>query len=601
MANINNKSTINDRMRMNPLLSWLSDMISIMKRDEITIPTEYRERVLEVKQMLNSDVSGIVNSVLDFAIDSALVDYTVETTNKNLTNKLNDWLVNINDSLRGHIPIGIKALAKEYFRERWKGSSYLLLRTFWETKDGFSLPTTMYFIDGEDIIEESKNNSINLQGKNYYLRIDKDDRKQLGTSKNEKLFIQKPFTSWGQPGAVPFLLQRGVYKNLKFLELVEQRGESMVAKALEYIAMLKKGTETLAMTGDPNFVYSDEDLKEVKTDFDNFLAKRKTTSGTSMYATNFDTSLEHIIPEYHKVLAQELYSPIERRILAGLGMIDVVQGLSSTRRESTLNPKPLFSEVKQGIEDFKALLLDIMNTVADENGQSHRKYFRQNIQLRSSIVREELTDKDITQIRSGYDRGIVSKQTYSEILGFNFNIEIERRKDEEKEEKTMYPPVIQNLEQHKDFGPTEEVVPNNKNTKVIEKIKDLKNEDIPDDKKSIEKKNYNKSELIYEEAPFKTNQDLPEQVQLLPAGAKTIWRKAFNSTYDKNGEESAIKIAWSAVKKIYKKVGDNWVRRTKGELEQAFADMEIDELIELKELEILGKRNKLLDKLLEEK
>jgi len=73
----------------------------------------------------------------------------------------------------------------------------------------------------------------------------------------------------------------------------------------------------------------------------NFTQARKNVNGTSAYITNFDTNFEHIIPEYSKILKAELYNPIERRILASLGFIDVVQGVSS-RRESVINPKPFF-------------------------------------------------------------------------------------------------------------------------------------------------------------------------------------------------------------------------------------------------------------------
>jgi len=50
-----------------------------------------------------------------------------------------------------------------------------------------------------------------------------------------------------------------------------------------------------------------------------------------------------------------IYAPIEKRILAGLGLIDIVTGTSSSRRESLLNPKPFVAEIKQGIEDFKKM------------------------------------------------------------------------------------------------------------------------------------------------------------------------------------------------------------------------------------------------------
>ncbi|KKK79304.1 hypothetical protein LCGC14_2834880, partial [marine sediment metagenome] len=68
-----------------------------------------------------------------------------------------------------------------------------------------------------------------------------------------------------------------------------------------------------------------------------------------------------------------------------------------------------------------------------------------------------------------------------------------------------------------------------------------------------------------------------------------------------NNEDNARMAAWRNVKIVYKKSDDKWVKRSKGELEKSFFGKDIKELIELKELEILGKKNKLLDRLLEEK
>ena len=187
-------SQILDRMRMNPALTWFSDMVKTLSSNAIKIPKGYRAKVLAVKQLLDNDISGMVNSTLDFSIDSSLVTYQVKTKNKNLTKLLNGWLKNINEELRGDVPVGVQSLAKEYFRERWKGSSFLLLRTFWEKRDGYVIPTIMYFIDGEDIIVENKNETRNLNGKTYRLRISDTKSKPLGTQKNERLFIQRPYS-----------------------------------------------------------------------------------------------------------------------------------------------------------------------------------------------------------------------------------------------------------------------------------------------------------------------------------------------------------------------------------------------------------------------
>lgn len=67
--------------------------------------------------------------------------------------------------------------------------------------------------------------------------------------------------------------------------------------------------------------------------------------------------------------------------------------------------------------------------------------------------------------------------------------------------------------------------------------------------------------------PYKSNSELPDSVKnVLPEHAKEIYRKAFNNAWeqyknpsDRNAshEETAHKVAWSAVKKEYKKGSDD--------------------------------------------
>jgi cation transport regulator len=59
--------------------------------------------------------------------------------------------------------------------------------------------------------------------------------------------------------------------------------------------------------------------------------------------------------------------------------------------------------------------------------------------------------------------------------------------------------------------------------------------------------------------PYDSIKDLPSKVKSLPTSAKKIFVSAFNSSFKSAGEEGAFKIAWSAVKSKYKKVGDSWI------------------------------------------
>ena len=350
---------------MNNALKWLVDMMSLIGGEEITVPTDYRSQVLETKALLENDISGVVNTVLDFATNVSLVDYTIETDNQNLSKKLNNWLEEINEELLGKIPIGVDSLAKEYYKERRKGSSFLLLRSIWGRKDGLILPLKMWFVNGEDItVPKDKEKKPLILGEAYYqLRINKTDVINLPSNPNELIFIQKPYSGWGELFPTPYLIQKGVFKNLKLLQLLELKGEFVIGKALEYLMLIKKGDKDLARMGNPDFIYSKEDLGEIKKDFESFVSKRKSNPGISTYVTNFDTEMEHLIPEYRKALEGALYEPIEKRILAGLGIIGIAEGVSSDRREGILNPKPFISEIKTGVKDFKSLLNDIIRVI----------------------------------------------------------------------------------------------------------------------------------------------------------------------------------------------------------------------------------------------
>lgn len=70
--------------------------------------------------------------------------------------------------------------------------------------------------------------------------------------------------------------------------------------------------------------------------------------------------------------------------------------------------------------------------------------------------------------------------------------------------------------------------------------------------------------------PYKTNKDLPDNItHALPPHAQDIYRETFNHAWqeyaspekrrgDISQEETAHKVAWSAVKKKYEKIGDIW-------------------------------------------
>ncbi|PQD95676.1 cation transporter [Pradoshia eiseniae] len=64
--------------------------------------------------------------------------------------------------------------------------------------------------------------------------------------------------------------------------------------------------------------------------------------------------------------------------------------------------------------------------------------------------------------------------------------------------------------------------------------------------------------------PYDSKKDLPEAVKdSLPSHAQEIFKEAFNSASEEyDEEETAFKVAWSAVKKKYEKNDDgDWVEK----------------------------------------
>ena len=426
------KEVIKGAVDRGTFVKAMLEMLVNMSPDQIKIPVKFRDQAIIVKQLMRCDTSGLIGSLLDFAITCSLVDYTVETNNENLTKMFDSWMTNVNQELRGQIPTGMRALAKEYFKERWKGSSFILLRTVWEDVDGFTLPTKLWFVNGEDIVINDGNaDHFEIGKETYSLKLGRKVVKALPAGKDEKIFVQKPFETWGTEYPIPFIIKRGLYKNGRLFDILATKGEYVVGKALEYLMVLKKGTEGLAQMNDPNYTYSDADLRNIKVQIEDLMSNRRLTPGTPTYATNFDTEIQHLIPDYKMILSQELYEPIERRIMAGMGLIDVLQGVASTRKETQMNPRPFIAEVENGISDFKMLLNDILQTIVEVNAKNHPKHMGNVTKIHSTPIQDFITEQIRGSLRDMYDRGVLSKRTYGEVVGnVDFDIELSRRKAE---------------------------------------------------------------------------------------------------------------------------------------------------------------------------
>jgi hypothetical protein len=456
-------------------------LFSMLLKKQIT-PTDFKSQCLAVKSLLFDDVTGLISVLTDFAVSSAKVDFTIETNSDKFNEIFKVWLETLNIDV-GTVPIGIKALAEEYFRERWQGSSFAVLQIAkWDKVAGTDLilPTKMFFVDGSSIHAEDKeenNNNLSIDSYQYFV----GEAKQAINSKSA--IINKP-GRWFDKYPTPYLIRRGVYHNAQIIKSLKNKQTEILDQIIPYLLLAKKGSEALSQAGTS---YSQTQLQEVANQFQDLMTELKTMSlgdkqvKTPMRVTNYDEDLKHFIPDLSTIFAPVLFEQAERNILSGLGFIDVIQGISSTRRESTLNPKAFITEVNDAVESFKDIMKQLLVLIKYKN-DTHIKYTNSDFYVCSSPVKAFMSDEFKTSIRSLYDRGCLSKRTYAELVGeVDFKTEVYRREKEAKDglETIMYPQLTQNME---DKG----IDVNGQNV-----IKTPQDTNIPTDKQGIEKKNFN--------------------------------------------------------------------------------------------------------------
>lgn len=503
------------------IMRWISD------ESVITMPTTFSARCKQVKSMLISDTSGIINTILDYGIASAKkVKYTIDSSSENLNKILNDWLININNEHKDVIPTGIQELAKEYYSERWKKSSLCILRVHWMEKNGMYLPDALYFVDGSAVkIEKESGKEGTLGGWKYSVG-------DLNLPvRGEDILVRKPYSGWNDAYPSPYLVYKGVLKNFKGIDMLKSKGNDVLNKIVPYILLLLKGTEDAAKRGQVvNQTKMDAAQEKLKT----FLSTYNTANGYDLPVLGFpgDTKLEHLIPSVKNIVSKELFDQGYSAVLAGLGFIEIANVSGMTRRETMFNPKPFIAETADGVEGFRNLLEDIVRLIIDKNKESHRKHFSDNNSIR--VIASNLSlqiEPLMEEISKAFPRGAIDYQTYIESMGLDYDTIKQRKiRDEKHGDKIIfYPLLTQNTEQTED-------------PKYLDEDKD----------KFITQAT---EEILG--APYNKVTDLPEYVQKYSKENQKKWMDIWNSAYKymlkksgdtKKAEQYAFRVANSRVK-----------------------------------------------------
>jgi cation transport regulator ChaB len=522
----------------------------------LSIPKDYHSQCNSVKNMLSNDVTGTITTVTDYAINSASETiYAIESNNETIEKLLNIWLTKINLMVDG-IPTGIHELTKEFYKELWQGSSLCLLRvSSWKniTVDAttISVPTVLWFVNGASVYVKRDDKNFKLGSDKFFL--DEHFKNEVPANKNENIVISKQKARWFDKYPTPYLVRNGVLKNYLGIQAIQDKSDEVITKILPYLFIINKGTERMFIDGKVD--YKDSDLTTLVDNFKTALETYKAeTNATPVNAIPFDQKYEHLIPDLRNILSEELYRQGYRALLCGLGFIDVLQGVSSTRKESVLNPKPFIAEVNAGVDGFKTVLLEIINVIIAKNKVDHKKLFSENNELKITNSPLKINVEVILdQLRSGFVYGIISVQSYQEILGIDPDKELQRMKKEWNEglREIYYPHLIQNQE----ATPDNEVKAAPITKKQIEKTQEKTKKPINMKKAEVINEPIDPNLETLEEAPYQNLEVLPEGVKKYPKHAQEIWLAAFNAALkQKPGDEAyAFRVAWSALQKYMKK------------------------------------------------
>jgi len=594
------------------MTNWLLGMLL----SKVEVPSKFQDQAQVIETMLKDDQSGMIDSLTDFAVQSANVNFSIESDNEELDKIFKNWLETINSAYKGKIPSGINPLAKEYFIERWKGASFPVLKIAkWENVKGILLPTKMYFVDGGSINafdKDKKDDTLGLLSYDYYLGSEEDPKRKL----DDNTIFARPYGRWFDKYPTPYLIKRGVYHNYLLLQSLKKHQSKILDQIIPYLMSIKKGG---AFSNGQMQTYSNDQLQEVIGQFQDLMDEIKTSNfgdkavKSPIRATNFDEEFEQHIPKISDMFKAELFQTIEKHMLSGLGFIDVADSVSSSRRESILNPKAFVGEIKNGVTDFKQVMKELLLLIKEKNSD-HIKYMNSELFITASPVSAFMTDKFKTAIRGLFDRGKMSAQTTIELVGeVDFETEVYRREKERKQgiEKTMYPQLTRNDEDKGIDLPGKE---------TPTKDEDKNDNEIPEDKKGKEAEDYDQASVELEGAPYQRIIDLPKSVtDNMTKDLQSVFMRVFNKAYEQYENDSkAFKISWHIVKDIGRKnkkgIWQRKKKRTNGKLipvklsksilENALDNVEKDIIEEaMTELKIENeqKKGKLLDKLLKNK
>ena len=544
-------------------------LLSQLSLEALTPPTTFSEQVKASRDLLKNDTSGFVKPLVDFAVTAATrVNFSISTENDVLDNLFDKILKELNSDFVGKVNLGLNPIKKDFFRSYWD-SGLCVIKTVWNEVDGLIVPKTAFLVDSKSVKVEGDDNKF--ASYKYYL-----DDKELRNTDYTHIFIYKN-SSMYEKYPTPPLISKGVYINVQIKKVIKALQRSYLDQIIPFLWIILKGEKSR-----PDLKYNKEDLQDIKTALEKAIKEfkeDKLNKKIPLAVSRFDTKHEFLTPDLEKMLDDAITSSINKDILAGMGFISVLEGLS-TRRDIVLNPRPFINNVVDSVLLFKNFINDLAYVTAKKNIE-HKKYFTNfSYSVNTTPLTSFWNDNDKSIMRILSDRGLLSIKTSLENFDIDFNTELKRRSKEAENgsEVIFFPRVLMNQEaqesllemQHYDLETEPETT--TKNTKSILK-------DTTPDKQGVDRFDYKFSEKVLELtqhlAPYKNWKSIPLKLRKTLRTIKSrklreVWLTTFNNswvyykeTHPEEADSLAAKTAWNMVKKMGKKVKGGWVLKEK--------------------------------------
>lgn len=412
---------------------------AIMKKQYgFSVPSSRDGKVKCVTQMFESDPSGLVVSLSDFAVKVGNVPLYVSTKNNNMDKIFKKYfeIVN-NDWAHMGVRMGIAGLFEQFLREYFQGSTFPVCVYDGEMNiNGYTLPSNLYLLDGSSLMCKSGNRGFT---KYKYTFMD-----SKGIPSNS--IITKPFARWQDEFPSPFLIRRGVYPSWAIINDLKHKQNNILGKILPFLLTVTRGNDEMTKSG---LELTKDDFEKIESDV-NELLENKDTAMTPTRITGYDEKILQQIPDIENMFKDKLISAAEKSILCSFGFVDLADGVSTSRRESVLNPKAFVSLIEEAIEIFKdCIIKPLIYKIADMNSVQHPKMFTKGFDVIANKPKTFTSEETFRMIRSCYDRGTISKRTLTDLVAdVDYDFERYNRVQEilNGDDILMYPQIITNQE-----------------------------------------------------------------------------------------------------------------------------------------------------------